>query len=420
VSPAAADEVVHPTSATSTPASSTPLVTEISARRLGPVRRYFAVHPRAMDAVIMGLYGLPALVGTAIVTLARPGPVPLPPDGRAFLVGIALVVAGTVALNWRRARPVLVAAVMTVLDALAMVAVQTTLELGVAFGVYAVAACRPQRTTWVTFALTTATSLITSILVGVDSGVVFTSLLAVAIGISVRNRRLHVADLVERTNTLARERDQQARLARAAERSRIAREMHDVVAHNLAVMIALADGASAALDRSPDRTKGALGELSETGRGALTDMRRVLGVLHEPDATFEPPPSGTDLGGLVERFRAAGLPVRTTGLGVELPEDAGLQLTVFRIVSEALTNALRHAPGTERVDLELRRTSEAVEIEVEDLGPSLPEDPAPSGGQGLIGMAERAAVYGGAVEAGPSSRGWRVHAVLPWSAEDTP
>lgn len=141
-------------------------------------------------------------------------------------------------------------------------------------------------------------------------------LVALAIGTSVRNRRQRVAELVARANALTRERDQQAELARAAERSRIAREMHDVVAHSLSVMIALADGAEAALGRAPDQARTALGELSDTGRTALADMRRGLGVL-ETDAPLEPPGSA-DLAALIERSRAAGLAVRTKGLGADL------------------------------------------------------------------------------------------------------
>nr|WP_255465814.1 histidine kinase [Cellulomonas sp. APG4] len=290
--------------------------------------------------------------------------------------------------------------------------------MGVAFGVYAVAASRPPRTTWLTFAATTVVGVAAGLATSSDTGIFFTSLIALAIGTSVRHRRLHVSEIVERTNALARDRDQQAQLARTAERTRIAREMHDVVAHNLAVMIALADGAGAALATRPDRTRHVLGEVSETGRSALADMRRVLGVLHEPDARFEPQPGSTDLPTLVERFRTAGLDVRTTGLHLDLPDDAGLQLTVYRIVSEALTNALRHAPGTGLVEIALTRTPDAVEVDVRDEGPAaLPVRP-PGAGQGLIGMAERAAVYGGTVEAGPTATGWRVHAVLPWSEDE--
>jgi len=198
------------------------------------------------------------------------------------------------------------------------------------------------------------------------------SLAAIAIGISVRNRRLHLAALVDRANRIAVERDQQVQLAAATERARVAREMHDVVAHSLSVMIALADGAGAALTRSPDRAREAVTELSATGRTALADMRRVLAVLRDPAAPLGPQPSVHDLTGLIEGFRNAGLPVRTTFAGSPLPPDPGLQLAVFRITQESLTNVLRHAHGTGQVDLVMSYTNSRVEIIVTDDGGMLP------------------------------------------------
>jgi signal transduction histidine kinase len=251
----------------------------------------------------------------------------------------------------------------------------------------------------------------------------FLGLVAIAAGISVRNRRLHVTALVDRANALAVERDQGAQLAAAAERARIAREMHDVVAHSLSVMIALADGAGAAMERSPDRAREALEELSGTGRAALGDMRRVLGALRDPQAPLDPQPGSVDLDHLIDRFRTAGVPVRWTRTGPPLPPDAGLQLAVYRIVQEALTNVLRHAPGTGRVDVVMVSTDGHVEITVTDSGGALGRGGVAAGdsagsGRGLIGMRERAAVYGGRVQAGPHDAGWRVHAVLSWDEEE--
>jgi signal transduction histidine kinase len=246
------------------------------------------------------------------------------------------------------------------------------------------------------------------------TGVLVFSLAALAIGTSVRNRRLTLRDLVERANALARDRERQAELARVSERNRIAREMHDVVAHSLSVMVALADGAGAALDRAPESSRAALAELSTTGRTALADMRRVLGVLAEGEAPMEPQPGGPGLDALVDRFRAAGLPVVDHGLQTELPADAGFQLTVYRVIQEALTNTLRHAPGTPSAELTISRDASAVQIEVVDHGPRLPVDSTPGSGRGLVGMAERVQVYGGSVVRGPWRDGWRVKVILPW------
>ncbi|MFS0704623.1 histidine kinase [Cellulomonas sp. 179-A 9B4 NHS] len=464
-----------------TPSGSHPAVlTEIQARRLGPVRRFFVVHPGAMDAVVVVVYALPALVlgvlsadlGTAAAGMTESQ------VERVVTVTVLGVVLGGAALAWRRHRPVLVAGVIAVLGGLSLaVSGQVgTLDLALTFAVYAVAANRAPRVTWLTFGATflvlagamwlwqapdlaTATvdatagaataeravpapsdgsgptaapellpdgtpvptpdtmSPVTSRVVGSSSQLAM-MLIATSIGTSVRNRRLHVAELVARTNALARERDQQARIARSEERTRIAREMHDVVAHSISVMIALSDGASAALRRSPDLSRTALDELSATGRSALAEMRRVLGVLDDDGAPLAPQPGSHDLAALVDRFRTAGLPVDARGLDTALPAEATLQIAVHRVVAEALTNALRHAPGTPRVQLCLTRTADAVEVAVLDDGPRGPVPDAGGSGRGLIGMRERAAVYGGTVDAGPRPEGgWRVHVRLPFPTD---
>jgi signal transduction histidine kinase len=384
-----------------------------------------------MDLVVMAIFAGSVLLGLATSAPAEPV------TQRELLIGGAACLIGTAALFWRRRAPVAVAAVIVVLlvASLGLTGSTNSLELALGFAVYAIAASRPPWVAWTAFATVVAiTSLaawmwaaeVTAVTqdgqeLDIDErativvGITLMSLAALAIGTSVRNRRLHVADLVERANAMARDRDQHAQIARAAERSRIAREMHDVVAHSLSVMIALADGAAAALERSPDRARLALTELSDTGRTALTDMRRVLGVL-DSDAPLEPPGS-QDLGDLVERFRTAGLPVRVEGLTTELPPDTGLALAVYRIVQEALTNSLRYARGTSSVDVKLGRDAGAVRVEVVDHGTRLPVADSGGAGRGLIGMAERAAVFGGTVDAGPWNDGWRVRAELPWRAE---
>ena len=405
---------------------------ELTARRLGPVRRYLLRHPVAMDVLVMALFALPGLAGL-VVAAERPA-------GPPTAAYVALVLAATAALFWRRRRPLLTAVVLTALFALAVAVTSETLglELALGFAMYAVAASRPTWQSWAVFggvlasaALAVAGSALGTVPVPQGDGdalelderastlvgVAVFLLVALAVGVSVRNRRLHVADLVERANALARDRERLAELARAAERSRIAREMHDVVAHSLSVMVTLADGAGVALDRAPDRARVALEELARTGRGALADMRRVLGVLDGPDperggaAPLAPQPD--DLCELVERFRTAGLPVRAN-LTDPLPDDPALRLAVYRIAQEALTNALRHARGTARVALTVARQGRDVVVEVVDDGAALPVAPSDGAGRGLIGMRERVAVFGGTVETGPWRGGWRVRAVLPW------
>jgi signal transduction histidine kinase len=220
---------------------------------------------------------------------------------------------------------------------------------------------------------------------------------AAGLGTSVRQRVRYQASLEER--------------AAAAERARIAREMHDIVAHNLSVMIALADGAAFAAERAPAQSASAMQAVSATGRQALGEMRRLLGVLRDGRAPDElvPQPGLQEIDALVGQVRAAGLPVAVAVEGDVRGLPPGAQLTVFRVVQEALTNALKHAgPGAHAL-VRLRYDHAGVELEISDNGTGA-RAPAPgSHGLGLNGMRERAAVYGGSIDAGPlPSGGWRV------------
>jgi signal transduction histidine kinase len=244
---------------------------------------------------------------------------------------------------------------------------------------------------------------------------------AAIFGRNVRTRRRLLESLQERAARLERERDQQGRLAAAAERARIARELHDVVAHNLTVMIALADGAGYALRDAPDEAQTALETASRTGRLALAEMRRLLGVLRADEMGSDPgrgpQPGVPEIDALVEKVRAAGLPVsyRVSPGARRLPE--GIQLTLFRIVQEALTNTLKHAGPTAAAEVELVATAGEVRVSVSDTGPIASAPANGDGGAGLRGMRERAAVYSGVVEAGPRPQGgWRVAAQLPLAA----
>jgi signal transduction histidine kinase len=247
------------------------------------------------------------------------------------------------------------------------------------------------------------------------------------LGITVRQRRALLLSLHERAARLEVERDQEGRLGAAAERARIAREMHDIVAHNLTVMIALADGATYAMESSPERASDATQRISATGRQALLEMRRLLGVLREEGpASAQPlaPQPGLDrLDDLLERVHAAGIPV-TMNLDGDLRQvPEGVQLTVFRVAQEALTNTLKHASRPVSAHLALRCERGAVELEVTDTGGPVPTGAATprlaeGGGRGLRGMRERAAAYGGRLDAGPGPQGgWRVSLRLDSDAE---
>lgn len=233
------------------------------------------------------------------------------------------------------------------------------------------------------------------------------------LGISIRQRRELLASLQEKAARLEIERDQEGRLGAAAERARIAREMHDIVAHNLSVMIALADGASYTMGASPERAAEATRRVAATGREALVEMRRLLGVLRDDSSAqpLEPQPSLGRLDELLARVHAAGIPVTMDLEGNPYELAGGVQLTVFRVAQEALTNTLKHAARPASAHMALRCRQGRVELEVIDTGQGLAVQTP--GGRGLRGMRERAASYGGKLEAGPEpSGGWRVHLLL--------
>ena len=192
--------------------------------------------------------------------------------------------------------------------------------------------------------------------------------------------------------------------------------MHDIVAHNIAVMIALADGAAYTAADDVDQAVSIMGEVSAAGRSALTEMRRLLGVLRAPVAPGPrraPQPTLADIEDLLATVRAAGLATRLTVTGQPFALPPSAQLTLYRIIQEALTNTLKHAPGAS-AQVHLAYLPGEVVLEVTDNGqPAAEPNALPAAGHGIAGMRERAAVFGGRVDAGPrSGGGWRVHTVL--------
>jgi signal transduction histidine kinase len=218
-----------------------------------------------------------------------------------------------------------------------------------------------------------------------------------------------------------------------AERARIARELHDVIAHNVSVMVVQADGASYTLAADPDRAREALAAISATGRQALAEMRRLLGVLRredEPANTARAPQPGIgELGELLDQARTAGLPVSFSVEGVPRPLPDGAALAAYRIVQESLTNTRKHAGPVASASVVLRYTSDALMLAISDdgrgglAGPAVPSSALPgapvgsaAAGHGLTGMRERVAMYGGSVAAGPRpGGGFEVTATLPFT-----
>ncbi|GGN06339.1 two-component sensor histidine kinase [Lentzea pudingi] len=241
-----------------------------------------------------------------------------------------------------------------------------------------------------------------------------------AMGEFIGARRAYQREMEQRLLLLETERDQQAKIAVGEERSRIARELHDVVAHAVSVMIVHADGAAYTIRSQPEVAENAVRTIADTGRLALTEMRRLLGVLRSEDAETQwaPQPDARGVVELAENTRAAGVPVRLEINGDVDDLPVGVGLSIYRIVQEALTNIIKHAGAGTTALVRLARTPEELRLEVIDNGFGTPHDVVKvSGGNGLIGMRERAAVLGGEFEAGPNpGGGWRVRATFPLAA----
>ncbi len=304
-------------------------------------------------------------------------------------------------------------------------------DLGVLVLLYSVAAYRPRRASVPALAICLAGST-AAVIVWMPPGgadhlgrlayatALFSgcALLAWVLGDSMRYRRGYYAGLEDKAARLEAEKHAQAKIAAAAERARIARELHDIVAHHVSVMVVQADGARYALRTEPGRAETALTAISVTGRQALTEMRRLLGVLRSADEQpgLTPVPGLGELRELLDQARSAGLEVSYTLTGAprELPE--GAELAAYRVVQESLTNTRKHAGLAATAAVTLRYEQDGLTVEVTDDGMASPvSEPA---GHGLAGMRERIAMYGGTVQAGPlPGGGFGVTARLPCPAE---
>ena len=233
-------------------------------------------------------------------------------------------------------------------------------------------------------------------------------------GTYLQGRRQDVQVLQERAARLEDQREERARLAVAEERARIARELHDVVAHHVSVMVVQAGAARFVVGSDPASARAAMAAVESAGRTALSEMRRMLEVLRADEPDLEPEPSLVQVESLVARVRAAGLPVDLRVEGERPDVPAGTDLAAYRIVQEALTNVVKHA-GRATASVRIGYAPDRVEVEVTDDGRGAAAHlGAESGGRGLVGMRERALLYGGTLEAGPrTAGGYRVHAAFP-------
>jgi signal transduction histidine kinase len=237
------------------------------------------------------------------------------------------------------------------------------------------------------------------------------------VGHALRTRQLRADAFRERAMRLEQEREFAARAAATEERERIARELHDVIAHTVSVMVVQAGAARHVVETEPEHAMEALTAVETTGREAMTELRNLLGVLTpaEEEALLAPQPGIAQIPALVERVRGAGLPAELLVIGEPRALPQGIDLTVYRIVQEALTNALKYA-GQVHTEITLDYREDTLKVEVLDDGTGERKSVGARTGRGLTGMRERVALFGGTLEAGPRlGRGYAVRAWLPLS-----
>ena len=376
-------------------------------------RQRDAVLAAALGVLAIGLHvGFDAEAGGALVRL---------PDA-VVLLGLA---AMATMLTWRRTHPELVMSVNGFLTGAYYFAGEASpaAMLLLTFALYAITAFAPERSEGWGSLLACWVFMTASFAIGagwagilspsyVLSGFVFT--VAWTLGVQTRSRLALTAELRRRNAQLAHLRDRERDELVAEERRRIARELHDVISHTVSVVVVQASAARRVGDRDQGAVQDALASIERAAREAMGELRTMLGLLRDDDHTTpdDPTPGRTALGGLLEELRATGMPLRVEG---RLPDDLapGVELTVHRVVQEALTNVLRHAEDVTEVVVRVRDDHDGLHVEVEDDG--RPAGFTEGAGAGLVGMRERAALHGGRVRVGPrhGGRGYTVHLTLP-------
>jgi len=364
-------------------------------------------------AVLVAAFSLPYLAQDRVTSISTP-------------LAIAVQVAVTAPLVVRRVWP---SAVFGWLFAVSAAAGLRDVRLAVSFALvvalYTIAAYEPRRRALVAAGLLECGVVAASISLATSkwwhAGILGSGMVAAALGLGLytATRRAYLKELHDRAERLERERDQQQELAAAAERARISREMHDIVAHHLAVMIALSEGAAAASAGTSARAADAMRAVSATGRQALADTRRLLSGPADPadpagqDGGRQPLPDLSGLDALVATVRAAGLPVSYEVHGAPARLSAAAQLAVYRLVQEALTNTLKHGGAAAAAVVSLSYLPGQLRVDIEDDGAGARAVQPGTAGRGLTGMRQRVKAFGGDVQAGPRSpAGWRVSARL--------
>lgn len=400
-------------------------------RRVTRLYIWLQRHPTHVD----GAWAL-LLVAMGLIAF----PVTMRSDHHAFWTAIPAAVIGA-PLVFRRTKPVTVFWAVIALGAIQVLGPQFIWpsDLAVPTALYGLAAYRPRRVSVAGLAVCFVGVLVLTLRLYAQAMtspanepdnlgrrmLIWTMVLgffaapmviAWVMGDSMQYRRSYYIDLEEKARRLERERDQQAQIAAATERARIARELHDVVAHNVSVMVVQAEGAAYAMDSAPENTRKALGAIADTGRSALVEMRRLLGVLRTRDGVADraPQPGIDQLEDLLEQVRSTGVSVEfvVEGVPVELPQ--GVALAAYRIVQESLTNARKHGGPLVSAQVAMHYNEHELRLRVRDDGRGALA-PTDGQGNGLAGMRERVAMFGGELAAGPMpTGGFQVEAVLPY------
>jgi signal transduction histidine kinase len=360
-------------------------------------------HPRAIDVALVSLLLFLAVAAALNRHHMRAAALPL-----AF--------CETLPLFWRRRHPGVVVAVLTgvVLVSISLDVWLIPLQLGVAlYSLMAFRSDRRGRALGVISILAVAIAVLFAggLEFGAAAARVVFLIAAALLGDSIGSRRAYIHEIEAKAERLEREQENEARRAVAEEQARIARELHDVVAHALSVIVVQAGAAGDAFDRDPRAARESIRAVDDSARSALTDLRRVLGILHHDEPEYEPQAGLERLDRLVESVRATGLGVSLEIEGAQRPLPPSVAMSAYRIVQEALTNSLKHAQA-EHVRIRIRY-GEALEVDVHDDGRGATNGAA-TAGRGLIGMRERVNLLGGTLATGSDPKGgYRVRADIP-------
>ncbi|ANP57022.1 signal transduction histidine kinase [Streptomyces griseochromogenes] len=387
-------------------------------------------HPLALDAAIAAGVLVCMVAGSFVVPRGENGvtwgvrtPDPL---------SLVLMALGAAALVFRRRAPKTVLALTGTLSVVESVTgdPRAPVAMSAVVALYTVASTTDRTTTWRVGLLTMTVLTAAAMLGGTlpwyaqeNLGVLAWTGIGATAGDAVRSRRAVVQAIRERAERAERTREEEARRRVAEERLRIARDLHDVVAHHIALVNVQAGVAAHVMDKRPDQAKEALAHVREASRSALGELRATVGLLRQsgdPEAPTEPAPGLSRLEELAGTFRSAGLPVEVARAdqGVELP--AAVDLAAYRIVQEALTNAQKHAGPDASAEVSVVRVGPRIEVTVLDDGAGAAGEPGAGGGHGLLGMRERVTALGGTLTTGPRyGGGFRVHAILPVQTRTT-